>query len=77
MSDQIAAIRERWAKATPGPWTIGPDGRYDAIWGDGKATLVATVERVADEDAIAAAPEDVRYLLGEIDRLRAERGPQP
>lgn len=52
MSTQSDETRERWSKATPGPWSVHPD-----------------------PEAIASAPEEVRVLLAEIDRLhaRAER----
>lgn len=69
MKPTIDEIRARWAAATPGPWVIGPDGAYNAVWGADRATLVASVEGEADEDAIAAAPEDIKTLLARIDEL--------
>jgi hypothetical protein len=76
MSDRLSEIRARLDKATPGPWED-----YDP--GDGTHRLYAPNEvkllgplgegrvlRAADAELIAHAPEDIRWLAGEVDRLR-------
>ena len=82
----LAAIRERVEKATPGPW------REDGPWwhDNDEATVVITVDvdraavciqpplharrglaSDADMEFIAHAREDIPALLAEIDRLNA------
>lgn len=79
MTDRLTEIRARWAAATPGPWEWTPDmyqlyatedapcDEYDAdiISADRGQMLVAQ----PNADFIAAAPEDIDYLLGEVERL--------
>jgi hypothetical protein len=77
---ELAAIRERAEKATPGPW-----GWSDAKVRDGKYVFVPQGSYLADtlimfgdtyengeQDAefIAHAREDIPKLLAEIERLR-------
>lgn len=82
--EQLAAIRERADKATPGPWTseheswAGPNavlsttfnGHAVAVCGEEAQPYPASV----DAAFIAAARQDVPALLTEIERLKAERG---
>jgi len=80
MTDRLAEIRARLEAATPGPWkwevviaeqsvtehTLkGPDVlcRY---WYDRPPS--------GDGELIAHAPEDIAWLLGEVERLRALMG---
>lgn len=83
---RLAEIRARWAEATPGPWVReradwqnivcravparGP-GRH--IAGVGGSSALGHNGN-ADAAAIAAAPEDVAWLLAEVERLRALLG---
>jgi hypothetical protein len=85
----LEAIRERWAAASPPPWhaEIGrsPDGHchgapvvYDAK----KVGFVARVwkshpRKVANAEAIAAAPADIAALLALVASLRASRAAGP
>lgn len=76
--EQEKAIRERLAKATTGPWHADNVNRTRSldgpeIWACGM--LVAKVAGLAKFDfenceLIAHAPEDIRSLLAEVDRLR-------
>ena len=74
MSDRIDAIRDRLAKATPGPWeTVPTTGNAVASPdGDGYWTDVADrIESEPDADLIANAPADLAYLLAELDKAWA------
>lgn len=76
-ADEIAAILERVASATPGPWEAGED------WGGGRI-IYATIDDGRamhwesvwggnlkdDAEFIAHAPADVRRLLAEVERQR-------
>lgn len=77
MSDRITEIRARLDAATPGLWED-----YDP--GDGTHRLYAPddvkllgplgqghVLRAGDADLIAHAPEDLAFLLDEVERLRS------
>lgn len=76
----IEEIRERWTRATPGPWRrqvsetyVGrPTGWYigSDIRGIAKTTR-GDDQAKTDADAIAHAPEDIAFLLAEIERLTA------
>lgn len=76
MSDETeAAIRERWAAATPGPWEY----RERSYWSVPKKCWCLWVGigggiygSEATERAIAHAPTDIADLLAEVERLRAE-----
>lgn len=80
-NDRAEEIRRRWEAATPGPWYA------DVIRDAGTETWVIpgalrwngyTSGLCCDEDrgtaeAIAAAPDDVAWLLAELDRrMQAE-----
>ena len=83
--EQLAEIRTRLEAATPGPWVRGQNG---PIWnsrvygpanhGAESGPLCDTLgiqnpeRRTANRDFIAHAPTDIRALLTEIERLRAE-----
>lgn len=83
--EKIAEIRERLAKATPGPWW------YDATccnqWGEAHAGSVRAPELdgdfivkvepdaerpEADAQLIANAPSDLAWLLSELDAVRQD-----
>ena len=82
-------IRDRWAKATPGPWTDAYGSGIDGGEHDATEVVTSTCEpcgwsgcsgsRVvisdADRAAITAAPEDVARLFAEVDALRASIAP--
>jgi len=76
-----AAIKERWANATPGPWQVAFHGFYEVEAPPNQ--LVADVgicgRAKEDAEAIAAAPQDIAWLMAaleardaELARLRAE-----
>lgn len=115
MSDRLQEIEERWARATPGPWTtkrprficvldehypkdkkcnrktglgwhVGAecvlefarweDG-YNEVWADPEHMVagmwdyeVGGIKEPQDARAIAAAPEDISWLIAEVKRLR-------
>lgn len=78
-------IRERWEKATPGPWTIVRDendhwGKLEVkgatlrILGFTQATDVSMeqgFQKEEDAKAIANAPTDIAYLLDLVERAKA------
>lgn len=85
MSDRIEEIRARWAKATPGPWQWDGDPvQPDALCAhEAEVTIFEAVDnynnaamrwpnpkRVADQSAIAHAPDDIAYLLAELEQER-------
>src|SRR3990167_1039954 len=76
----IEDIRQRWAKATPGPWSVNLDprnitagpfywkhGRPGAQWGGAEAE-----QATADAEAIAAARSDIAALLADRAALREQ-----
>lgn len=76
MADRLSEIRSRADAATPGPWKSGP---HEVLW-NGKSGVVDDRGHpiafcgeglLADQDRafIAAAREDVPWLLDEIKRL--------
>lgn len=83
---KLDEIRARWAKATPGPWeiereeddvvthAISPcDLGYPSTIGPLQDVVYRSmdVEQVeADAEAIAHAPEDIAFLLAEVERLQ-------
>lgn len=86
MSDRIEAIRARWEAATPGTWEAGDtwvytmpvypdDNRLSNIFGmkyaDEERREVERARSQANCEAVAHAPEDVAWLLSEVERLRA------
>lgn len=85
----LVEIHNRWAKSTPGPWRwIDPDtdlaiGDFEEEW---KIALHADAEVIiwvaetdgcsnvtGNMDLICHAPEDIKFLLAEIERLEAGR----
>lgn len=81
--DQLSAIRERLDAATPGPWEAGTaaccpdmgwvDGPKGAVCPQFTATKVTHSLDANDAELIANAPTDLRALLDEVERIRAER----
>ena len=74
MTDDIAAIKERWANATPGPWQVAFHGVYEVEAPPNQ--LVADVgicgRAKEDAEAIAAAPQDIATLLAALEARDAE-----
>ncbi len=79
MTDRLSEIRERLEEATPGPWAQGmvgdrllPEVDYPAGFGFVQVTLQSDdgAGGVGDAAFIAHAPEDIAYLLAEVERLR-------
>lgn len=79
---RVEEIRERLSKATPGDWEtrwtcdLNDDdhcGLYSTV--EGRLRYIGTVTDAddADEDLIANAQADIRYLLDELEKVQAER----
>lgn len=80
---EITEIRERWSKASPGPWFLANGNEVH----DRKAEFNEMGARIGDTpnllmiekypngranaEAFANAPADIAYLLAEVDRLEA------
>lgn len=86
--ERVAAIKERLAKATPGPWHVSASGGTMLLISSEHQVVAAVQKRQlhdheseepyakwgeADADLIAAAPELLRTLINELTELR-ERG---
>jgi len=70
---RLAEIRKLEQAATPGPWVIGIYERYGWPGFTIRDMQGPTHEEaMRDADFIAAARDDIPYLLAEIDRLDAE-----
>jgi len=67
-AEQLNAIKERAAKATPGPWRSA--GLYGVRTQNDEALSIPL--RPEDATFIAYAREDVPALVAEVERLRAE-----
>lgn len=70
--DQLAEIRERVEKATPGPWQNRFDDNrvFDSKYRDiaiPQSSWVGIEQRNTNAIFIAHAPTDIRYLLSVID----------
>lgn len=77
----LDAIRQRAARATPGPWKSYIEGRDHT---SGSNFIMSTGEDIellgateADQDFIANARQDIPLLLAEIDRLRVANKIRP
>ncbi|MDQ0174456.1 ead/Ea22-like family protein [Bacillus chungangensis] len=70
---ELAAIRERVEKATPGPWII-EESRYETNYnvGNSKYDFSACLSPLYDAEFIAEAREDVPDLLSLVDQQQAE-----
>ncbi|WP_313150744.1 hypothetical protein [Lysinibacillus capsici] len=67
--EQLNAIKERVAKATPGPWEYDEDER--GIWNKGGFNYLGTVTLLHNSaEFIAHAREDVPALVAEVEYLR-------
>ncbi len=76
---ELAQIEERAAKATPGPWEMEIDWRYEYYstfsWACGPETTAQDDDEnqaSSDADFIAHAREDIPALIAEVRRLTAE-----
>lgn len=75
MPERLQEIRARLDAATPGPWKRD---RHEILTVDvddetGWETCIADAYGdPADADLIAHAPDDLRWLLDEVERLRSE-----
>ena len=70
MTERLAQIRQRCEAATPGPW-VEEDGFI--LTAAGQRMVADFVPFSANSEFMAAARDDVPYLLAEIERLTAER----
>ena len=84
-TDKLREIKERWAKASPKPWTAKkwaseahPD-EWVVEWGDDLWLHCEDSRclRQPDAEAIAAAPEDIAWLISEVERLRGYKAFNP
>jgi transposase-like protein len=73
LADRLADIGARLAAATAGPWTSGrSENGNPAICANGRALFVAGWGTDADAELAANAPEDLKALRAEVQRLTAE-----
>ena len=86
MNERIQKIKSRHAEATPGPWTHSRWAHGYVVTDDDKFDVVASVveyrengtieskfggeKSLANREFIARAPEDIAYLLAEVERLQ-------
>jgi hypothetical protein len=73
-SEDIAEIKERYTRATPGPWKSYVESREkfsgsDFIMTEGEDIYLLGAT-VADQDFIAHSRQDVPTLVAEVERLR-------
>lgn len=73
VEDRIAQIRARMAAATPGPWHHVDDHHGHQVHAERLGIPRATVHRGVDADFIAAARDDIPFLLALVDELRRAR----
>lgn len=77
---RLGEIRGRWGDALEDKWCFGestPDPElYTQTVYDQCGNPVADVLLQEDADAIAHAPEDITYLLGEVERLSRMEPPE-
>jgi hypothetical protein len=77
MADRVAEIRARLAAATPGPWNA--DAQPIRVSSGAAIAVAITMPNVrqplaaGDASLIAAAPADLEWACGEIERLTRER----
>ena len=79
-ADRLAEIRARWAQTTPGPWLWdGSPTQPAALFNPHEGVIIfeaagedrmrwPSPNRVTDQSAIAAAPEDIAWLCAEVER---------
>lgn len=75
-AQKIAEIREALEKATPGPWNVeGKEIWKRAGWyfGDNLHVYICDADNPANAHLIANAPEWLRFLLDELERVNRER----
>lgn len=76
---RIAEVRELLANATPGPWdgpspeeiVEFPDARWIAFTNSYMGRSIVWSAPMPDADPIAHAPDDLAWLIGEVEQLRA------
>ncbi|AVK85295.1 hypothetical protein C3943_18065 [Lysinibacillus sp. B2A1] len=70
--EQLNAIKERAAKATPGPWVIEESrfGSFNAASVNENYDLPACLMKANDADFVTKAREDVPALVDEVEYLR-------
>lgn len=71
----VAAIKKRLEKITPGEWTAGENYLIGGYWvvsdkHNPEKSEVADFIKQSNADFIAHAPADIRALLAEIERLQ-------
>jgi len=70
----IAEIKKRCERATPGPWKSYVEGRESMSGSSfimtGGEDIYLTGATVADQDFIAHARQDIPSLIAEVERLR-------
>lgn len=67
-AEQLNAIKERAAKATPGPWKYN---RHNEILTSNGARLAQTVTGL-DAEFITSCRQDIPALVAEVERLKDE-----
>ena len=79
---RLAEIRERLERSTPGPWEWCPNPNGSLHCGEFRASspyngflLVAALTNWNDGDLMASAPEDIRWLLDQLENRAGEKLP--
>lgn len=73
MTERLDEIRARLEAATPGPWdvsTVGENPANFVRYPNGMA--FCQIGNLMDAEFIAASPEDIAYLLKEVERLQQQ-----
>lgn len=68
--DKSGEITARLEAATAGPWMIAHWSRLTIYMAGSEQPAFGSATKEADADLIAHAPEDIRYLLTELERWR-------
>jgi len=83
MSDRLTEIRARWAAVSPTPWRVDDESEGRAVLAaDGSTVATHSIDgwwagggpqlKPEDARAIAHAPDDVAWLLAELERARGD-----
>ena len=72
--EELSAMKARYERATPGPWTFISESRDHIVGSDfimtGGEDIYLTGATTADQDFIAHARDDIPRLVEEVERLR-------
>lgn len=74
MNDRIQEIKARQANITPGKWHVQPGEHFYYVHSAQEKFNVSVAQYIDPRDVmlIAHAPDDIAYLLSEVERLQRE-----